>query len=143
MRAPRYILAIVAVVLLIVAPLAAFRFTPVGPWLSVKSLERQVKRNMDPVELQQWATNLLSRYPDENTYYLDYYGTNLPPGLKRVRGYYHWVRIGGGDELERRIVIFGGTRSEPYLLVGSPTFVITNAGAILWKPGIYFMKPQE
>jgi hypothetical protein len=142
MRAPRYILALVATFLVAVALLAVGAFSPVGPWLSLKNLERQVKRNMDPMELQQWATNLLAGYPGESSYYVDYYGTNLPPGLKKVRGYYHWVRIGAGDELEPRIVIFGGTRTEPYLLVGSPTFVITNSGAILWKPGIYFVKPQ-
>jgi hypothetical protein len=96
---------------------------------------------MDPAELQQWACELLARHPGENVYYMDYYGTNLPAGLKKVSGFYHWVRIGTGDEFERRVVVFGGTRVEPYLLVGSPTFVYTNAGAVLWKPGIYFVTP--
>jgi len=142
MRAARYILAAGAVFLLFIALMAILAFTPLGPWLSLKDLERQVKRNIGPTELQEWATNLLARYPGDNVYYLDYHGTNLPLGLKSVKGYYHWVRIGSGDDLEPRVVIFGGTRAEPYLLVGSPSFVITNSAAILWKPGIYFVKPS-
>jgi hypothetical protein len=95
------------------------------------------------MELQQWATNLLHLYPGENTYYLDYYGTNLPSGLKQVKGYYHWVQLGSGDGNERWVIIFGGTRGEPSIFVGPPTFVYTNLGAEMWKPGIYFVPPHE
>ncbi|MGA2540689.1 MAG: hypothetical protein ABSG78_03890 [Verrucomicrobiota bacterium] len=105
----------------------------------MKSLERQVKRNIDPVALQQWATNLLARHAGEYSSQ-DFYGTNMPPGLKKVQGFGHDVQIFPGAENEAHLWLFAYRKGGPVLWVGSPAFATpTNANIIPWKPGMYFV----
>ncbi|MDB6023323.1 MAG: hypothetical protein JWQ04_3180 [Pedosphaera sp.] len=110
--------------------------SPLFEWMSYKDLERQVKRNIGPTELQQWATNLLANHAgDAFHHYQDFHGTNVPPELKRVRG--HGQRL---EIHENAVWIFCGTKGGPFLVVGSPTLVNTNF--VPWKPGIYFVGQQ-
>ncbi|MEO6036624.1 MAG: hypothetical protein ABIQ35_15345 [Verrucomicrobiota bacterium] len=106
--------------------------SPLFPWLSFKNLEWQVKRNIDPTELQQWATHLLAQFDN----YQDFNGTNMPPGLKKVKGFGHDVEIHKGWR-QGNVIVFGRTKDGPSLEVGPPTSVNTNF--VPWKPGIYFM----
>jgi hypothetical protein len=134
-RTPGYV-KVVSVLFVCIVAFVVVANTPLGPWLSVKNLERQVKSNIDPMELQQWATNLLDH---ESSHYEDFYGTNLPAGLKKVWGYNHAVRIFDGKN-GRDVGIFCGGKSGPWLVVGPPSMPTpTNAYIIAWKPGIYFM----
>src|ERR1017187_1376553 len=117
-----------------------FSCSPAAPWLSLIRFEWQVKRHVDTVQLQQWATNLLAQHPGG---YADNNPTNPPPGFDRVRGYWHGFRTGGGSTTSERCVLIGGGRTEPSLMVGSPTLRSTSPRAVPWKPGIYFLMPHE
>ncbi len=111
-------------------------------WLRVREFEWKVRSKMDPAKLQDWATNLLRRYPPERGFYLDFRGTNLPPGMASLKGYPHIVSIVVGEEKVPRVVLFG-SRGDPAVLVGPTNFVSSSAETKLWKPGIYFRKPHE
>lgn len=114
--------------------------TPLWSWLSMKNLERQVKHNISPAELQQWATNLLAKSSGNDA---DSDATKLPPGLQRVWGYGHDVRVFHVEGQAPEVAVFcsmdkGGG---PWLVIGAPSLAIpTNSNIILWKPGIYFMR---
>jgi hypothetical protein len=131
---------LLAVFLWIVAVLVICARSPLLPWLSLKVLEHQVKSNIDPTELQRWATNMLAHYPypGEKHFYYDFNGTNLPAGLKKVKGYNHAVIVWGGRE--PNVWVFCGSKGGPFLAVGSPTFTPHyRLTMISWKPGIYFV----
>ena len=141
MRSPRYAKVSLAV-LLSIAALVVYVHSPLSQWLSVKSLERQVKRNIDPKELQQWATNLLAQHSDGLHRYDDYSGTTLPVGLKKVKGFGQAVEIfPHGPRMEPDVWIFcGGPKGSPFLVVGSPSLATPKSPNIIsWKPGIYFV----
>ena len=138
MKARRYIL---AVFLWIVALLLLNRVTPLGTWLRAKSLEFQVKSNVDPVKLQEWATNLLAQHM--GAHYQDFYGTNsnVPSGLNKVKGFGHIdVEIMQDIDPEKSVVgVFCDSKGGPILVVGKPTLVTPKSISIIpWKPGIYF-----
>jgi len=117
--------------------------SPLWPWWKLKNFERQVKRNIDPMELQQWVTNLSAQHSGET--WLNYYGTNFfdstnfPTGFKKVRNYRNGMRILMGGS-EPSIAIFGGFKGGPFLVLESPLLAArTNQTVIPWKPGIYFV----
>ncbi|MDB6108987.1 MAG: hypothetical protein JWR69_737 [Pedosphaera sp.] len=136
---------ILAVILCPIALLVIYVRSPLRPWLELKILERQVKKNVEPMELQRWATNLLAQYSGTTTHFLDYYGgnfsegTNFPSGLKKVGEYDHGMHILTGDP---SVAIFGMSKGEPFLVVGAPSLATPTNGTrtiIPWRPGIYFV----
>ena len=142
MRAPQPKLRMLMIVLWVVALLVLYDVSPLKPWLNLKFLEHQVKSNIDPMELQQWATNLLAYHSSEIPNYNDFHGTNLPSGLKRVIGFSHAVQIfPGWKQLEPNVRVFcGGAKGAPFLVVGSPSLrTPTYSNVMPWKPGIYFV----
>jgi hypothetical protein len=56
-------------------------------WFSLRWVAYQVKRNVDVDELQQGPTNLLADHRGDLRGYQDFYGTNMPSGLKKVYNY--------------------------------------------------------
>jgi hypothetical protein len=121
--------------LAISALLCLFRF---GSRCQLYLFQFKASRRVNPVELQQWATNLLKQFPNG---YNDPKGTNLPSEVAHIRTHRPSAIAGTMNE-EAAVLLFWG-RGEPALVVGSPRFVSTNSGAKMWKPGIYFLKPVE
>ena len=141
MRAPRYAVGVLAAILSVVALFVIYVRSPLRPWLRVRSLERQVKNNIEPMELQRWATNLLAQHSD-GLFYQDYDGTNLPPELKRVEGFGHDVEIcTPGPGKDPTVWVFcGGPKDSPFLVVGPPSLGTPKSPNLIpWKPGIYFV----
>jgi hypothetical protein len=139
---------ILAVFLWIVVLLIIYVRSPLPAWMSTRSLVRQVTNNMDPAELQQWATNLLAHHSGEYSFD-DSYDTNVPAGLKKVKGFDLIMRVFperhdllGAESPE--IWIFCGTKGGPFLVVGSPTLATpSNQNIIPWKPGMYFVHEAD
>jgi len=136
---------ILAVLLCTVALLLWYARSPLRPWLKLKTFEHQVKKNVDPMELQQWATNLIAQHSGEIEHRDEYYGkkfddgTNFPLGLKKVGGFRHGMHI-FTDERQSSVGIFGMGNGGPFLKVGSSSLAApTNQTFIPWKPGIYFV----
>jgi len=141
MRPERKALLFAAVV--IAALLLVLLFLPSSAsWFRTKEFEWKARAKMDPVKLQEWATNLIKRFPPERGFYLDLFGTNLPPGAAEMKGYAHPVSIVVGEEKVPRVVLFGSL-GEPAILVGPPEFVSHGPETKLWKPGIYFRNPHQ
>src|SRR5438093_749211 len=111
-------------------------------WLRQYEFESKVRANVDPAKLQDWAGDLIRRYPPEGRFYLDLRGTNMPPGAAALKGYAPMVSIVVGEEKVPRVVLFGAL-GDPALLVGPTNFVSRNSETKLWKPGIYFRKAHH
>jgi hypothetical protein len=122
--------------------LALLVFPWTASWFRAKEFEWKARSKLDPAKLQAWATNLLHRFPPERGFYLDLFGTNLPPGAAEMNGYPHPVSIVVGEEKVPRVVLFGAL-GDPAILVGSTDFVSQSPETSLWKPGIYFRKPRR
>src|SRR5437764_13161295 len=102
-RKPLFYAAIVLAALvlaLLLLPLSA-------SWFRTREFEWKARAKIDPAKLQDWATNLIKRFPPEHGFYLDLLGTNLPPGVGELKGYPHPVSIVLGDEKVPRVVLFG------------------------------------
>jgi hypothetical protein len=144
MSTRRYVTVFLAAFLWTIVLLIVYIRSPLGPWLRTKSLVRQVTNNMDPAELQKWATNLLANHAGEYSFD-DSYDTNVPAGLKKVKGFDRIMRVfpERHDWLsaERpKIWIFCGTKGGPFLVVGPPALATpSNQNIIPWKPGMYFV----
>jgi hypothetical protein len=143
MKAPRKKV-ILAVFLWCFALLIIYVRSPLEPWVNLKVFEHQVKSNVNPIELQRWATNRLADR-SSGDHPVDYYGTNFshntnfPSGFNQIRNYKDGVHIYTGDKQES-IRIFDSTIGGPILVVGSQSLAQpTNGTVILWKPGIYFI----
>jgi len=115
-------------------------------WLDLKKLERQTKRHLNAAELQQWATNLLTRHWAQHQRWEEYYGpnfynsTNFPSDLRKVGCFSDGMRI-LIDTQQRDVAVFGTTKGGPWLQVGAPSLAApTNQTFIQWKPGIYFVR---
>ena len=106
-------------------------------WLRAKEFEWKARSKMDPAKLQDWATNLLQRFPAQRAFYIDLRGTNLPPGMEKIKGYRPMVSIVVGEENAPRVVLFGSL-GEPAILIGPANFISTSRETRIWKPGIYF-----
>lgn len=118
-------------------------------WRDLNNLERQAKHNLDPVELQSWATNLLVRHWAQHQRWEQYYGTNFysstnfPSGLRKIGCFTNGITI-LIDTQQRDVAIFGMTKGGPFVQVGAPSLAApTNRTSIhqtviQWKPGIYF-----
>jgi hypothetical protein len=105
-------------------------------WFSVRWLRYQVTKNADPIELQQWATSLLAKHGGELSGYQDFYGTNMPSGLRKVQAGYPNVRI-----WERREVwVFGDRKGSPFLVISPTSPTPTNQNIFPWQDGIYFVR---
>ena len=134
---------ITAVIFWALALVVIYLRSPLRTWLNMKYLEHQVKSNIDPVELQRWATNLLAQYPNSGlgvgqNYYYDFNGTNLPTGLRNVKGYNHAVIV-----WESNVWVFCGGKDVPFLAVGSSAFTPKyGLRCDRWKPGVYFVGQQ-
>ena len=107
-------------------------------WSSARRLKDQVTRNADPTELRQWAANLLAKHGNDLGGYQDFYGTNLPSGLRKVKAGYPSVRISQG---ENEVTVFADRKGVPFLVItpSSLTHPPTNQNFLPWQPGIYFV----
>ena len=113
-------------------------------WRELKNLERQAKENLNPAELQQWATNLLVRHWAQHQRWEQYYGTNFysstnfPSGLRKIGCFSDGITI-LIDTQQRDVAIFTMTKGGPSINAGAPTLAApTNRTFIQWTPGIYF-----
>jgi hypothetical protein len=122
--------------------LALLLFPWTASWLRAKEFEWKARSKLDPVTLQAWATSLIQHFPPERGFYLDLFGTNLPPGAAEMKGYAHPVSIVLGEEKVPRVVLFGAL-GDPAILVGPADFVSESPETKRWKPGIYFRKPHR
>ena len=135
-KAKRKLFAVVVILLSIVVWAVVLDLT--NNWFSVRWLKYQVTRNVDPLELQQWATNLLAQHAGDLGGYQDFYGTNMPSGLKKVRAGYPSVQFHFGED---EVWIFGDRKGSPFLLVGAPSLSTPiNQNIFPWKPGMYFVR---
>jgi len=108
-------------------------------WFSDRWFELQVKRSVDPAELQRWAANLLTAHGGDLGGYEDFYGSNAPPGLKNVKTRYPGVRIFRPGE----VWVFADRKGAPFLVVGPSSLATpSNQNISPWKPGIYFVRPS-
>jgi hypothetical protein len=131
-RINRYLAILILV--LSIGVLVAWISNGVNNWLSVRWLQYQVKRNVNPVELQQWATNLLAQHRGD--YYEDFEGTNVPAGVAKVQRY-PAVRIHGPGN----VIVFSDIKGGPFLVVGSPSDPTPASENIFpWRPGMYFVR---
>ena len=110
----------------------------------LNNLERQAKENLNPAELQQWATNLLVRHWAQHQRWEQYYGTNFytstnfPPGLRKIGCFNDGITL-LIDTQQRHVAIFTMTKGGPSISVGAPSLAApTNRIFIQWTPGIYF-----
>ena len=123
--------------------------SPVLPWLELKSFEREVKRNVDPVALQQWAINLLADHAWDSRYDHQLSGTNMPAGLSGVEAFGSKARIYLEGSPANCIRIWRITPPKTdygsYLVVGGPSLPSPaswfkgETQIDQWKPGIYFV----
>ena len=139
MKARRQLLGILAGILCLIA--LAMWFPWFKPWIDLKALERQAKRNLDATELQQWAMNMIAKHPSETTSFAQCYGTNyysstnFPSGLRKIDLFSHGLNILTN---KRDVAIFGMGKGGPFLQVGAPSLAApTNQTFIQWKPGIF------
>jgi hypothetical protein len=136
---------ILAGVLCVAALVLWFGRSPLRPWLELKELERQAKKNVDVTELRQWAMNLIARHSGEITHWDEYYGTNFysgtnfPSGLRKIGCFSHGMHILTTD-WGPDVAIFGMTKGGPFLQVGALSLAApTNHTFVQWEPGIYFV----
>jgi hypothetical protein len=131
-------LAVATVVLLWIVFWAQF-LNDMNSWFSVRWLKYQVTRNADPTELRQWATNLLARHGNDLGGYQDFYGTNLPSGLRKVKAGYPSVRISQG---ENEVTVFADRKGAPFLVISPSSVILTppNDNIFPWQPDIYFVR---
>ena len=120
--------------------------SPLSSWVELKTFEHQMKVNVDPMELQQWATNLIAKRSGQIRQGVQSYGKDFhdspyfPSGLKKVGWFRDGIELyaGGADP---SVAIFALTKGGPFIVVGAPSFVYSNNMMfILWKPGIYFVE---
>ena len=135
MKSPKRTLLAVALIVLSVA-VWAWMLNMMNNWFSVRWLEYQVKSNADPIELQQWATALIAQHGGDVGGYQDYYGTNLPAGLRKVKAGHPNVTIWEG----RKVWLFGDAKGSPFLVISPVSATPTNQNIFPWKPGIYFVR---
>ena len=122
--------------------------SPLLPWLELTILEHQVKGNIDSIELQQWASNLIAQHSVETSSQLQYSGrnftenTNFPSGLKKVGRFGNGINILVGGPIAA-VKIFDLSKGGPFMVVGSPSFIYSNnlidKTVIQWKPGVFFV----
>ena len=115
-------------------------------WRDLNNLERQAKENLNPAELQQWATNLLVRHWAQHQRWEQYHGTNFysstnfPSGLRKIACFTNGITL-LIDTQQRNVRIFTMTKGgRPCIKVGAPSLAApTNQAVIQWTPGIYFL----
>jgi hypothetical protein len=131
-------LAVGVVVLLWIVFWALF-LNDMNSWFSVRWLKYQVSRNTDPTELRQWATNLLTRHGRDLGGYQDFYGTNMPAGLRKVKAGYPNVMIWAE---KNQVSVFGDRKGAPFLVISPSSVILTppNENIFPWQPDIYFVR---
>jgi hypothetical protein len=138
-NAKRRLLAMLAGVIILFSIVAwAWVLDQTNNWFSARWLEYQVKRSADPIELQQWAINLLAKHGGDLGGYQDFYGTNMPSGLRKVKAGYPNVRIWERNE----VWVFGDRKGSPFLVIAPSLPALTNHNENIfpWQPGIYFVR---
>lgn len=133
----KLVIVLAGIVVLFSAVFCGWVLDMTNNWFSLRWLEYQVKRNADPMELQNWATNLLAKHGGNLGVYQDFYGTNMPPGLRKVKVDYPNVQIFTPGE----VWVYGSHKGSPFLVVGAPSLPTpTNQNIHPWKPGMYFVR---
>ncbi len=134
-RLPAWVIIVVGVV---VVAFGLFVLDQFNGWFSDRRFEYQVKRSVDPAELQRWAAKLLAAHGGDLGGYEDFYGSNVPSGLKSVTARYPGVRIFNPGE----VWVFADRKGAPFLVVEPSSLTTpTNQNISAWKPGIYFVRP--
>lgn len=99
--------------------------------------EARVKKHVNPDELQKWAVNLIKQHPVETEHYMDWLGTNIPPGsVLKIFNYRPMVGIGGDDQRASVSLLWAHAAA---IHVGNTNFVDNDPEAVIWKPGIFFI----
>ena len=110
-------------------------------------LERNAREVIGPGELQNWATNLISRYPtnEETWLRVSDLGTNFPVKLLSLYHYPPAIVIDGpgiGAEAPHLAIFWGGGLIGHTGLEIGPTTFHGVKGTNYWAPGIYSFKGQ-
>jgi hypothetical protein len=112
------------------------------PWLQLKTLERQTKKNVNPTELRSWALDLMAKYPEES-HWDSYHNpnfftvTNFPAGLQNVHLFKNGFHVLSSSN---DVALFGAGKGEPFIQIGRPSFAApTNMPFRQWEPGMYFI----
>ncbi len=106
-------------------------------WFSSRLLRYQVTMYANPEEIKQ-AFTLLAEH---KAGYQDYYGTDVPPSLRKVIG------CGPPDaEIHQRdqgnvVLLFADSKGGPFLVIDpSSDHAYTQVGIVPWRPGMYFVR---
>src|SRR3954469_3467232 len=73
MRNPK-VKSLAGLVILLSILVWAVALNQMNGWFSSRWFEYRVKKTLDPIELQQWATNLLAKHGSDFGGYEDFYG---------------------------------------------------------------------
>src|SRR6478609_8112879 len=110
------------------------------PKWQFNTLERQLKANVKPAELQKWAYDFLDNYSGKSW---EYYGTrpgantNVPPGIEKVSLFSEGMHVSVSPWKSRSVTIFGLGKHGPFVEVGMPPLPSrTNRAVIHWTPEI-------
>lgn len=107
----------------------------------VSHFEAPIRRQVSPVALQAWATNLLHDYSDSNTTSIALHSGMFPPEVQNLnsRILFGFVMPNASEEQAHIRIIWGsGMRGHWGLRVGSTNFV--EYGGEMWKQGVNFWR---
>ena len=137
MKARRRKLGILAGALCVIAAGLWYARSPLRPQVDFGTFQHQLKMNVDPTELQHWATSWQGNHPDGYYEPSLYDGTNFPSGFRKVSNFRHGVHVLGSPG--NPVWIFGAGKGGPVLVVGPASLTApTNITSVQWKPGIFF-----
>jgi len=112
----------------------------------VQRFERAVRKQINPADLQSWATNLLTMYSRSNSVDSEYRSfeiTDLPVSLRNVSGLTPVAFLFANPSPERaftRISWGSGFLGHWGFEIGGPEFAYPVGNVETWKPGIYFWR---
>lgn len=105
-------------------------------------LETNAQKAISPEELEAWAMELMSRYPDGHWFKRSELSNNIPPKLLALAprvGPSVYIYPAEKDDKGERIRVYWGSG-----FLGAKGFSIGTTNYVgngtLWKPGIYFYK---
>jgi hypothetical protein len=107
----------------------------------VSHFENRIRREVNPVALQAWATNLLRIYSLSNEQSVPLRSSTFPPEIQRLnsRLLFGFAMPNTSEELAHVRIIWGsGMRGHWGLRVASTGFV--DYGSEVWRPGVYLWR---
>lgn len=133
-------LSIIALVSLLCV--AAYFYTGCKPVWQFDHLEQNARKVITALELQVWATNVLTHYTNETSVRLSEFGTNFPPQLRGLAprlGPHVFIHVPDNTNWPPYIQLYWGSG-----LLGAhgieigPTNFTGGRGQRAWQPGVYF-----